>query len=175
MERMRSLRFAPLLLAVALLATACGGVSKDGGNGSPEGNLLPADPLELPSMDFATFQALLDQLEGTPVVVNIWASWCGPCYAEAPDLARAAREYGDRVQFLGVDILDSRESAREFIRRFDWPYPSVFDSTGSIRDRLGFFGQPITIFYDADGDQVMVWNGAISPEKLEEGIRAILQ
>src|SRR5438094_202055 len=59
----------------------------------------------LPQLDPARFRQLLAQLRGKPVVVNIWASWCGPCIAEAPDLAAAAREFQGRVQFLGVDVL----------------------------------------------------------------------
>lgn len=156
---------------LALLAAACGGAGPGGGGTAP---LLPADAFELPPFDFATYEKLLGQLEGTPVVVNIWASWCGPCRAEAPHLAAAAQAYEGRVQFLGVDILDARESAREFMREFGWTYPSVFDETGAIRDQLGIIGQPATLFYGADGELVDTWIGPIPPEDLTAGIEAIL-
>ncbi|MGH2683413.1 MAG: TlpA family protein disulfide reductase [Actinomycetota bacterium] len=136
--------------------------------------LLPADPLALPEFDFQRFQALLQELRGTPVVVNIWASWCGPCRIEAPDLARLAREFEGRVQFLGVDILDQRPAAREFITEFGWPYPSVFDPDAEIRDRLGFIGQPITIVYDADGEKAFEWIGVIDGDLLNREIRKVL-
>jgi thiol-disulfide isomerase/thioredoxin len=137
-------------------------------------SLLPADRLELPTYDLATFQALIEELEGTPVVVNFWGSWCPPCEGEAPDLATVSREFEGRAQFVGVDILDSRAPAREFILRFDWPYPSVFDPTGAIRDGLGYVGQPITLIYDRQGTLVFEWNGAIGEAQLRREIRAVL-
>jgi thiol-disulfide isomerase/thioredoxin len=82
-------------------------------------------------------------LDGTPfdlaawrghvVVVNIWASWCAPCRAEAKGL-NAAYEHnkGHGVQFLGVDIRDDRDAAHAFRRSFAVPYPSLFDPTGKI-------------------------------------------
>ena len=85
------------------------------------------------------------------MLVNIWASWCGPCRDEAPLLASAHETYGDRVRFVGVDILDERDSARAFMREFGWTYPSVYDPTGAIRDGLGLIGQPVMLFYDASG------------------------
>ncbi|MGH2686137.1 MAG: redoxin domain-containing protein, partial [Actinomycetota bacterium] len=90
------------------------------------GSLLPQGRVDLPRFGFVEFQALLGELRGTPVVVNIWGSWCPPCQVEAPDLAEVAREFEGRVQFVGVDILDSRGPARSFILVHDWPYPSVF-------------------------------------------------
>jgi hypothetical protein len=56
--------------------------------------------------------------------------------------------YGDRVRFIGVDILDQRASARDFMSEFGWTYPSVYDPSGAIRDGLGLLGQPVTLFYD---------------------------
>jgi len=104
------------------------------------------------------------------VVVNIWASWCGPCIEEAPGLARVARASQGEVQFLGVDIIDHLSPARAFIRRYGWPYPSVFDPMGAIRDHLGFIGQPVTVVYDASGRQVLTHSGAIPEEDLRKAV-----
>ena len=162
-----------LLVAVtvcALVATAC---SNGGGGEVAEGPLLPTDPEELPAFDLATYEELLAELEGTPVLVNIWASWCGPCRDEAPHLASANEEFGDRVQFLGVDILDERGSARAFMREYGWTYPSVFDASAAIRDGLGLLGQPATLFYDASGELVKTWSGPLTEEALAEGLDEI--
>ena len=168
-------RIAIALAALAVVGAACAGeapASGDGGSpavpalNAAEAPLLPTDALALPQFDFAAYQELLGQLEGTPVVVNIWASWCGPCRIEGGDLARASKTYGTRVQFLGIDILDSRSSARDFMREFGWTYPSVYDPTGEIRDRLGLVGQPVTLFYDASGRLDSTWNGPLTPEAL---------
>jgi thiol-disulfide isomerase/thioredoxin len=168
---------------IALAAAACTGVGSDVGGDDrtpvPARNaahapLLPTDAWALPGFDFPTFQRLLAQLKGTPVVVNIWAAWCGPCRVEAPGLASASRSYGSRVQFLGVDILDTRSSARGFMAEYEWSYPSVFDTTAEIRNGLGFVGQPDTVFYDAKGRIAMTWQGPLTPAALAMGIDRIL-
>jgi thiol-disulfide isomerase/thioredoxin len=170
-------------VVLAMAAPGCTGGALDvgGGNRTPvpalnatQAPLLPTDASALPPFDFATYQELLGQLKGTPVVVNIWAAWCAPCRQEAPDLASASRTYGTRIQFLGVDILDSRSSARSFMAEYGWTYPSVFDQAAEIRNGLGFVGQPDTIFYDATGRIAMTWQGPLTPEALQRGLRRIL-
>ncbi|MEX2203768.1 MAG: TlpA disulfide reductase family protein [Actinomycetota bacterium] len=180
---MSSPRAIALILVTAFAAAACAEPSTDSGPGSrspvPAGNaaiaaLLPADAAALPEFDLSRFERLLGQLEGTPVLVNFWGSWCEPCRDEAPDLARAHETYGDRVQFIGVDILDARESARGFMREFGWTYPSLFDPPASIRDGLGLLGQPVTLFYDAEGNLVDRWVGPIPDEELAERLDALV-
>jgi thiol-disulfide isomerase/thioredoxin len=171
-----------VLAVLGLVAASCGG-----GSGTPASDrlplpasnataaqLLPTDAMALPDFDVSKFERLVTQLRGTPALVNVWASWCGPCKTEAPYLATAAKNYGDRVQFLGIDILDSRDSARGFMAEFDWTYPSLFDATGAIRDGLGYIGQPVTLFYDASGDLVSDWIGALTPDVLSKRIEQLL-
>ncbi|MGH2695683.1 MAG: TlpA family protein disulfide reductase [Actinomycetota bacterium] len=163
-----------LVLALALLAGACAsGRSAEPAEASRT-RLLPEDRLALPQFDLAKYEALLDELRGTPVVVNFWASWCAPCRIEAPGLARLAREFEGRVQFLGVNILDARRPARDFILEFDWQYPSVFDPTGEIRDGLGYIGQPITVIYDRNGRKAFEWAGVVTETQLREEIRRVI-
>lgn len=164
-------RSALVLVAVALVSSACG---DDGSSTDPGSSLLPSDPAALPAFDLASYRSLLRELEGTPVLVNFWASWCGPCRLEGPHLATAHARYGDRVQFLGVDILDSRGSAREFMLEMGWTYPSVFDQNGAIRDGLGLIGQPVTLFYDARGELVETWVGPIGEAELAERLDRIV-
>jgi thiol-disulfide isomerase/thioredoxin len=169
--RLVRLRRLVATLLCASLAAACSGGGADAAAGGP---LLPTDPYELPAFDMAAYEQLLAELEGTPLLVNIWASWCAPCRDEAPHLAEAHAEFGDRVQFLGLDILDERGSARAFMREYGWTYPSVFDGPGAIRDGLGILGQPATLFYDASGELVMTWSGPLTDEALADGLDAIV-
>lgn len=161
-------------LTVALLAACTDAPASPGGpsSGAVE---LPASPTALPLFSPAQFKQLLASLRGKPVVVNIWASWCGPCTAEAPGLARVAREFHGRVQFLGVDIIDHVPPARAFIRKYGWPYPSVFDPSGAIRDDLGFIGQPVTVVYDPSGKQAFVFSGPIPEEVLRKAVEDTLR
>ena len=156
-------------------APAVGGVPAT--PGSPAVNaatapLLPTTVSALPNMDVSGFHQLLTQLKGTPVVVNVWASWCVPCLAEAPLLKAAAAKRPD-VQFVGVDILDSRDGATGYIQAHSIPYPSVFDPSGSIRTDLGSFGQPVTVFYSADGTLVAKVDGQIGGDTLTADLAKI--
>src|SRR5438552_1774978 len=125
----RLLAFVVLLVGVAAACTA--GATQGAVTPIPAVNAtsapgLPATANALPSVDGSQMRRLLSRLRGTPVVLNVWGSWCGPCRLEGPHLATAARRYGRRVQFLGLDVKDSLGPARAFIRQMGWPYPSVF-------------------------------------------------
>jgi cytochrome c biogenesis protein CcmG, thiol:disulfide interchange protein DsbE len=168
-----------LLVSVVLAATSCTHDAPGTAAGTTQADnaavatLLPTMVDSLPTMDPEGFTELLGQLRGTPLVVNIWASWCTPCIAEAPRLVDAHARFGRRVQFLGVDIQDARDDAAEFLRDHGIPYPSVFDGTSSIEHSLGLFGQPVTAFFDADGTLVASVQGEISVQDLDRNLRAI--
>jgi thiol-disulfide isomerase/thioredoxin len=150
-----------LVLSLGSVACTTGSARGQGGGGE-QGALLPRSPTALPQFNPAKFQALLAQLVGKPVVVNFWASWCGPCEREAPQLARVAKRFEGRAQFIGVDIQDQLVPARRFVQDHGWTYPSVFDPEATIRDALGFVGQPVTVVYDASGHRAFELSGPIS-------------
>jgi cytochrome c biogenesis protein CcmG, thiol:disulfide interchange protein DsbE len=110
------------------------------------------------------YEAELAKLEGHPVVVNLWASWCGPCRHEFLFFQRAAAEYGERVAFLGVDALDSDPAAETFLEEFPVPYPSVTDPDREIWNELGLRGLPGTAFYGRDGELEYLRNGPYTSE-----------
>jgi peroxiredoxin len=89
-----------------------------------------------------------------------------------PRLSAAAVEHAG-VQFLGVDTLDSRSGAESFITRHAVPFPSLFDPDGAIRTDLGSFGLPVTVFFDADGNQVAKVDGELSQSALDEHLNEI--
>jgi cytochrome c biogenesis protein CcmG, thiol:disulfide interchange protein DsbE len=159
------------VLAIVSAACASNGSSATCGSGR---KLLPSSPAALPTLDAQDFQQLLCQLHGKPVVVNIWASWCGPCIFEAPELAAAAETYADVAQFVGVDIQDQLTPARAFINKFKWTYPSVSDPNGKIKASFGLLGVPDTLFFDANGTRTFVWSGPVTKEILMNGIQGAL-
>ena len=101
----------------------------------------------------------LRDLRGYPVVVNVWAAWCGPCREELPVFQRASLDWGTRVGFVGVDLQDSRASAVRLLRDIPVTYPSFEDPDGKIADGYRLIGTPGTIFYDAAGKQTYVHQG----------------
>jgi cytochrome c biogenesis protein CcmG/thiol:disulfide interchange protein DsbE len=98
--------------------------------------------------------------------VNVWGSLCGPCIYEAPQLARVARRYEGRVQFVGVDTGDLRPLARGFILKHGYPYPSVFDPDKSVLRGLELRAPPDTILFDASGKRLFLWPGPITEKIL---------
>jgi thiol-disulfide isomerase/thioredoxin len=95
----------------------------------------------------------LRRLRGHPVVVNIWAAWCGPCREELPVLQQVSLDYGTRVAFLGLDLRDERASAERLLERFPLTYPSFEDPDGRQFQAFGLQGVPSTLFYDARGGE----------------------
>lgn len=119
----------------------------------PEEEREPAPILEGPSLDGGTLSTA--DMAGTPIVINVWGSWCAPCRAEAPELVAAADRLGDDAQFLGLNTRDLDEApAQAFVRAFELNYPNIFDPDGTLL--LGF-GQlppkaiPSTLVIDAEG------------------------
>ncbi|HIT76809.1 MAG TPA: TlpA family protein disulfide reductase [Candidatus Avipropionibacterium avicola] len=91
-------------------------------------------------------------LRGTPMVVNVWAQWCGPCRTEAPHLAEVSDALADTVLFLGIDYNDPRpELAIDFAGAAGWSYPQVTDEERVVQPALQLAGPPMTVFVDADG------------------------
>lgn len=106
-----------------------------------------------------------------PAVVNLWASWCGPCQQELPLLQKAARQGGD-VQIVGVDTNDSVGSALAFVRRTGATYPQLNDPKGKLAIALGAPGLPVTVAIDAAGDIVWRKVGIMAASDLAAGIQA---
>lgn len=146
------------------MLAGCSSVSGTGDKGYISGTGVPVEvpaadrgtPVELTGEDLDGNQVDLADLRGQPVVVNVWASWCGPCIVEQPDLNEASEELGDGVTFLGLNIRDvSLGDAAAFTRQLEVDYASVYSPDGAAL--LPFSGTltprsiPSTVVLDAEG------------------------
>ncbi len=134
----------------------------------------PAPDFELSSLDDGSPIAL-SSFRGHVVVLNFWASWCGPCRLEAPGLRRVSERYGDQgVRFLGVDYRDNGAAGRAFVDAFRLRYPSVTDPSGSLADDYGLIGFPTTFIIDPAGTIRYRFVGYLGEEVLEEALNDVL-
>jgi cytochrome c biogenesis protein CcmG, thiol:disulfide interchange protein DsbE len=132
----------------------------------------PILDLDLPALDGGDRVQIRD-FEGSPVIVNFWAAWCSPCRREMPALVDASRDYGDAVQFVGVNHQDNREDALAFAGAAGVPYPSGFDPDGETGAAIQLRGMPTTLFVDGEGRILERRTGEISRQSLDETIRRL--
>ena len=115
---------------------------------------------------------------GKPVVVNFWASWCGPCKSEMPAFQQAWETYGDQVEFLLINLTDNQQetvaSAKKFLATTAYTFPVYFDTQLSGAMAYGVVGIPATYFIDAQGYVVAGANSALDYDTLAYGISLIL-
>lgn len=139
-----------------------------GAKAAPDFTVVDADGSE---------HSLSDYL-GTPVVVNFWATWCGPCQMEMPEFEAAYQEYGDRIRFMMVNLTDgysdTQESAAGFIEDKGYTFPVFFDTSAQAARTYGVSSIPVTCFIDARGNLVSQRIGMINADTLAQAIRQIL-
>jgi cytochrome c biogenesis protein CcmG/thiol:disulfide interchange protein DsbE len=153
------------LLAIALAGLALAACGSDDGSEPASG---PSPYLPGGRDAFEAYVAK----QGKPVVVNKWASWCGPCRHEFPFFESEARKRRGEIVFVGVNSDDNRDDARRFLDDHAVPYKHFFDPDQDIAASFnGVQGFPVTAFYRADGEREFVhFGGYTSEEKLAEDI-----
>ncbi len=121
----------------------------------------------------------LSDFIGKPVVLNFWASWCGPCKMEMPDFNEKYLEIGEEVQFLIINMTDDSretvETASAFIAEQSYSFPVFYDTDQDAASTYGVYSIPTTYFIDADGNVIAQATGVIGAETLQQGIDMIFE
>jgi thiol-disulfide isomerase/thioredoxin len=178
-------RFLLAIVALAVLTAGCtlgtapadgeGFVSADGTTDIAIADRQPAPAVSGPTLDGSSLA--LEELGG-PVVVNFWASWCGPCAQEAPHLAVISKQYADRgVRVVGVNVRDTTTNARAFEREYGIEYPSWDDESAQIASQFGALGPaglPSTVLLDADHRVASRMFGAVTARQVAPRLDALL-
>lgn len=122
---------------------------------------------------------LSDYKDKKPVVINIWASWCGPCKAEMPYFEDAINKYGDKVEFLMINLTDgqreTKEKAMKFLKDNDLEMDILYDLDYSAANAYNIRGIPRTIFIDKGGNIIYDREGALNDEILDTNIKKLIK
>ena len=148
---------------------------------APDGTAASETPGPVPAPDFTVYdeagnEVHLSDYLGKPVVVNFWASWCGPCRMEMPEFQEKHLELGGEVQFLMINMTCGRETvetARDFIAGQGYTFPVLYDTEGDAAVTYGAYALPTTYFIDSEGYAIAQARGAINSETLQAGIDMI--
>jgi thiol-disulfide isomerase/thioredoxin len=149
------------VIAALVLAVVLSGTSTSSGKPAPE---LPREVLVPPRQTLAS-------LRGKPAAINFWASWCGPCRKESPDLERLYRSLRGSAGLVGVDYSDDAGNARDFIAEFHLSYPILRDPDGKVGDRYGVTGLPATAIINSRGRIVELLRGPQSARTVGQALR----
>lgn len=175
--------------AETVLPSGFDAVQKPAGEGDavpadPEADAQPeADPNAEPAPDFTVEDGdgnavSLSDFAGKPVIVNFWATWCGPCQLEMPYFDAAWQEYGDRIEFMMVNLTDgfqdTVEGVKAFVEDAGYTFPVYYDTEYSGAQAYGVYSIPMTIMVDADGNLFYGTIGTLSEETLESAILSLL-
>lgn len=177
------------LLALPLLVACSSSTSNSTGNetsfvaGDGSMTLVPIadreNPVELAGITLEDQPLNIVDYRGQVVVVNVWASWCAPCRAEAAELANLAKEFSNEsVQFVGLNTRDSLSAAIAFNERFKTGFPSIQDKNGELTlafGKLGPAATPTTIVLDKSGRPAGRILGAVTEAQLRSLIKAVLE
>ncbi|MEZ4659149.1 MAG: TlpA disulfide reductase family protein [Caldilineaceae bacterium] len=116
----------------------------------------------------------LSDLQGRPVLLNFWATWCAPCRLEMPELIRQAEANAELV-ILEINVMEKRAPVEAFVADFQMPMPVVMDADGDLRDAYLVRNMPTSVFIDREGKIASVWKGILTADLLDQMLGKIVE
>ncbi|MFQ5595195.1 MAG: peroxiredoxin family protein [Anaerolineae bacterium] len=171
-----------VVVVLSIVASACG-VARGQPAGTaadvPVGNKAGMEAPDFTLTEVTTGESVsLSQLRGRPVLINFWATWCGPCRLEMPHLQAAYEQYRDKgFTVLAVDVKfdDGPEAVQAFIDELGLTFPIVKDETGVVEiDKYNVLGYPTSVFIDRQGVIQYIHRGPMTKDFIEEKLKDIL-
>jgi cytochrome c biogenesis protein CcmG/thiol:disulfide interchange protein DsbE len=170
----RTVLLVGLIIAAVLVTILFAGLGKD--PAAIRSPLIGKPAPEFALREVGTNQTVdLAKFRGKPMVVNFWATWCGPCWEEHPVLVANARMLQPEVQFLGVVFQDKEDKILGFLNQRGTSYPTVVDEAGKTAIAYGVGGVPETFFIDAKGVIQGKYAGPMSPDILREHLQKVMK
>lgn len=133
----------------------------------------PAPDFTLTTLDGQSFA--LSAAQGKPIVLNFWATWCGPCQRELPALQAAAERYGDQVLIVGVDQGEEPATVQTYVDKLGLTFAIPLDAEFAVSELYTVRGLPTTFFIDRQGVIRQMWLGEMNSITLAEGVAGILR
>ena len=111
---------------------------------------------------------------GTAVILNFWATWCGPCKLEIPDLVSIQDEYKDRLTIIGIDVREDKDTVSDYIAAHHMTYPVGIDGTGILGNRFNVHSYPRSFFLNRDGIITYIAFGALDYDQIKTHVEEAL-
>lgn len=135
-----------------------------------EGNKAPDFTAQL--LDGSTVK--LSDLRGEPVLINFWATWCGPCVGEMPAFQRLQKDYGDKIHIIAVNAGEDEDTVRDFIKSNNYTFPVALDEDYDVASLYPTNGIPYTVVVDANGKITHVSTGALDADTMYQRYKEAL-
>lgn len=169
-----------VLLVVGAIVVNLGGSNSEQQAGpiEPDREVKPQQGFTAPDFELQTSDGgsvRLYENNGKPTLVNFWASWCGPCKVEMPDLQEAYEAYGDQVNFLMVDLAfnDNMDKMKRFVEENGFTFPILLDETGDTANNYEVIAIPSTYMIDENGVIVSVFKGAMPRDYIQDMMKRL--
>jgi len=168
-----------LVLAAVIVAAALGYGYLTNEYTPEESQAQPGDPIPAPDftvIDEKNMPVSLSNFRGKPTIVNFWATWCGPCEQELPFFDSAFKLYGDKVNFVMLNVdgdMETVDEVKEFVRQRGYSFPLYFDVTYDASQTYGVSAIPVTMCVSAEGDIIWSKIGMVSEDELIRQIKSM--